>query len=122
MSLSTAPTRRKDRAFFRDVLKLNAVDAGDGWLIFGLPPAETAIHPIEPGDACGQPHAGRRLLGAVLYLMCDDLHATIASLQAKNVHCSPVGEERWGIHTSVILPSGSEIGLYQPKHPLAIQS
>src|SRR5438128_347503 len=100
-----------DRAFFRDVLSFRAVDAGEGWLIFALPPAEAGIHPAEPADDRRQLHGGRHLLGSVLYLMCDDLPATIASLKAKNVACSAVEEERWGIHTSILLPSGSEIGL-----------
>jgi hypothetical protein len=110
-----------DRAFFRDVLNFPAVDAGGGWLIFALPPAEAGIHPTEADTDRRQLHGGRHLLGAVLYLMCDDLPSIIASLQAKNITCSPVAEERWGMHASMILPSGSEIGLYQPKHPLAIE-
>jgi hypothetical protein len=111
-----------DRAFFRDVLNLHAVDAGGGWLIFGLPPAELGIHPTEQGRDRRQAHAGRKLLGAVVYLICDDLQATIISLKAKNVACSTIAEENWGIHTSIILPSGSEIGLYRPKHPVAFKS
>lgn len=107
----------EDRAFFRDVLNFPSVDAGRGWLIFGLPPAEVAIHPIESRDAS---HKDQGLPGAVLYLMCDDLNATIAMLKTKNVSCSAIKEERWGSVTSIVLPSGSEIGLYQPKHPLAI--
>jgi catechol 2,3-dioxygenase-like lactoylglutathione lyase family enzyme len=110
-----------DRAFFRDVLNLHFVDAGGGWLIFGLPPAEMGIHPMENGDDRRQLHGGRHLLGAVLYLMCDDLQATITSLKAKNIPCSAIDEEDWGRSTSIILPSGSEIGLYQPKHELAIK-
>jgi hypothetical protein len=108
-----------DRNFFQDVLNFSAVDAGGGWLIFALPPAELGIHPTEADTDRRQEHGGRRLLGAVLYLMCDDLRATIASLKAKKVSCSAIEEEQWGIHTSIILPSGSEIGLYQPKHPVA---
>jgi hypothetical protein len=111
-----------DRAFFRDVLKLRTVDVGHGWLIFGLPPAEAGIHPTEPDDDRRQLHGDRRLLGAVLYLMCDDLKATIAFLKTKNVSCSATHEENWGISTTIILPSGSEIGLYQPKHPMAIKA
>jgi catechol 2,3-dioxygenase-like lactoylglutathione lyase family enzyme len=111
-----------DRAFFRDVLRFHNVDAGEGWLIFGLPPAELGIHPTDEGEHRHQFHGGHHLLGSVLYLMCDDLKAMVASLRAKNVSCSEIGEERWGIHTIIILPSGSELGLYQPKHPLAIKS
>src|SRR5262249_5299297 len=96
-----------DRDFFRDVLNFSAVDAGGGWPSFALPPAELAIHPTEPDSDRAQPHGGRRLFGSVLYLMCDDLSATIASLKSRNVLCSEVEEEEWGIHTSIILPSGS---------------
>lgn len=108
-----------DRAFFRDVLGFRNVDAGEGWLIFALPPAEAAFHPSD-GHA-GQGHAGGELLGAVLYLMCDDLAATIKSLQAKKVVCSPVDKARWGSKTSFRLPGGGDIGLYQPAHPTAIK-
>ncbi|HEV1994225.1 MAG TPA: hypothetical protein VGR03_07835 [Candidatus Acidoferrum sp.] len=107
-----------DRAFFRDVLEFPAVDIGGGWLIFALPPAEAALHPSDGDNR--QLHGGRHLLGAVLYLMCDDLHSLIKSLDVKNVSCSPVSEEAWGIKTSIRLPSGGEIGLYQPKHATAL--
>ena len=107
-----------DRAFFRDVLQFASVDAGGGWLIFALPPAEAAFHPV--GDDAGPRHAGHQMLGAVVYLMCDDLHATIASLAARNVRCAPVTEQRWGTTTTIPLPSGGEIGLYQPSHPTAL--
>jgi hypothetical protein len=106
-----------DRRFFQDVLNFRSVDAGGGWLIFALPPAEMGIHPAE-----GQPshlHAEHQLLGAVLYLMCDDLRSTIQSLEAKKVVCSGVSEAAWGIKTTIRLPSGGEIGLYQPSHPTA---
>jgi catechol 2,3-dioxygenase-like lactoylglutathione lyase family enzyme len=93
-----------DRAFFRDILGFPSVDAGRGWLIFGLPAAEAASHPAEKNDR----HE--------LYLMCDDLKNEIAALNAKGVECSPVMEERWGSITKVRLPGGGEIGLYQPKH------
>jgi catechol 2,3-dioxygenase-like lactoylglutathione lyase family enzyme len=106
-----------DRAFFRDVLKFPSVDVGGGWLIFKIPPAEAAFHPSH-GDTT-QAHGGRQLLGAVLYLMCDDLQELIARLQAKGIHCSPVEEEAWGIKTTIPLPSGGEVGLYQPKHQTA---
>ena len=108
-----------DRAFFRHILGFRAVNAGEGWLIFALPPAEAGIHPTD-GETRQQLHGGRGLLGAVLYLMCDDLPSTIKSLQAKNVTCSPVEEAPWGIKTTIQLPSGGEIGLYQPTHPTAI--
>ena len=96
------------RTFFRDVLGLPFVDAGRGWLIFKAPPAEIAVHPAEEG--------GRH----ELYLMCDDLDATIAELHAKGVVTRAVSEQRWGRLTQIVLPSGEELGLYQPKHPTAI--
>jgi catechol 2,3-dioxygenase-like lactoylglutathione lyase family enzyme len=98
-----------DRAFFRDVLKFPAVDAGHGWLIFALPSAEAAFHPAEKNDL----HE--------LYFMCDDLNATIDELKSKKVKCGPVKEERWGSVTTISLPRGGKIGLYQPKHPTAIK-
>jgi len=98
-----------DRAFFRDVLRFPSVDAGRGWLIFALPPAEAAFHPADEN--------GRH----ELYLMCDDLKAEMASLKEKGVVCSEVHEERWGSITQVRLPGGGEVGLYQPKHPTALK-
>ena len=95
------------------------MDAGGGWLIFTLPPAEVGIHPTD-NEKRSQPHGGRHLLGSVLYLMCEDLPATMKSLQAKGVSCSQVEEEDWGIKTTMKLPSGGEIGLYQPTHPTAL--
>jgi catechol 2,3-dioxygenase-like lactoylglutathione lyase family enzyme len=94
-----------DRAFFRDVLDYPFVDAGHGWLIFALPPAELAVHPAEAGDR----HE--------LYLMCDDLTAEMRALAEKGVRCSEVEEARWGSVTKIRLPGGGEVGLYQPKHP-----
>ena len=107
-----------DRKFFRDVLQFRAVDAGEGWLIFALPPAEMGIHPSSEVPA--QLHAEHNLLGTVLYLMCDDLPSFVKSLQAKNVQCTEVETAGWGIKTTIKLPSGGEIGLYQPRHPTAI--
>ena len=98
-----------DRKFFRDVLKFPPVDAGQGWLIFALPPAEAAFHPAEKNDI----HE--------LYFMCDDLKATMESLKAKNVNCGEVTEQRWGSLTTLSLPGGGKVGLYQPKHPVAIK-
>jgi hypothetical protein len=106
-----------DRAFFRDVLEFRSIDVGEGWLIFAMPPAEAGIHPSEGEFA--QLHAGHKLLGAVLYLMCDDLKATMASLKDKNVRCSEAQTASWGITTTIPLPSGGEIGLYQARHPTA---
>ena len=105
-----------DRAFFRDVLEFPAVDAGHGWLIFALPPAEVALHPVDDTAAVA---SGDRALAGDLYLMCDDVQAVIASLAAKQVACTPVARERWGIRTSIRLPSGGTLGLYQPAHPTA---
>jgi hypothetical protein len=107
-----------DRAFFRDILEFPSVDAGGGWLIFALPPAELALHPASGEKK--QAHGGRSLLGAVLYLMCDDLTAEMQKLQTRNVECSAPEVERWGIKTTLLLPSGGAIGLYQPTHPTAL--
>jgi hypothetical protein len=107
-----------DREFLRDVLEFRSVDAGHGWLIFALPPSEIAVHPGS-GDFT-QSHGNISMLGCLLYLMCDDLAAVMRSLQAKNVICSPVAEAEWGSRTTLRLPSGSDIGLYQPRHPTAI--
>jgi predicted enzyme related to lactoylglutathione lyase len=97
------------RAFFRDVLDLPSVDAGGGWLIFALPPAELAAHPSERSGT----HE--------LYLMCDDITATVADLEAKGVELAgPVTEQGFGLMTRIKLPGGGELGLYEPKHPTAI--
>ena len=96
-----------DRAFFRDVLGLKSLDAGHGWLIFALPPAEVAFHPSEDNNV----HE--------LYLMCGDLKAEMASLAKKNVTCSQVQEAPWGSITKMRLPGGGQVHLYQPKHPIA---
>jgi len=98
-----------DRAFFRDILDFRSVDAGHGWLIFALPPAEAAFHPSE-----NDIHE--------LYFMCDDLRAEMARLAKKGVQCSPVEEARWGSVTKMRLPGGGNVGLYQPKHPTALVS
>lgn len=97
-----------DRAFFRDILGFGSVDAGHGWLIFALPPAEAAFHPAEEN--------GRH----ELYLMCDDLQAEMSALAAKGIQCSEVQEARWGSITKIPLPGGGKVGLYQPKHPTAL--
>lgn len=100
-----------DRTFLRDMLGFPNLDAGGGWLIFQLPPAELAVHPTHEGE--GAP-------AAELYLMCDDLDATLAELAAKGVHT--VGERtetRWGIRVWIPLPSGARVGMYQPRHPVA---
>lgn len=97
-----------DRAFFRDTLQMPVVDAGQGWLLFSLPPAEVAFHPSDKNDK----HE--------LYLMCDDLPATRKYLIDCGVLCGEMNEESWGITTEVHLPGGGRIGLYQPLHPTAI--
>jgi hypothetical protein len=97
-----------DRAFLRDVVGFPSVDAGHGWLIFALPPAEVAVHPGEENDR----HE--------LYLMCDDLAALTASMAARGVACGAVHEQPWGSLTTVALPGGGALGIYQPKHPTAL--
>lgn len=98
------------RAFFRDVLKFPHVDAGHGWLIFAAPPGEIAVHPAdEPGS-----HE--------LYLMCSDIKATIAELERKDVEFTePVSEQGWGLLTHIKLPDGEKLGLYEPRHKMAIK-
>src|SRR5262245_53801535 len=96
------------RAFLRDILGLSSVDAGRGWLMFAAPPAELAVHPAEDAEYCE------------LYFMCDDLDATIADLTRKGVKTGDVSEQPWGRVTHMTLPSGQALGIYQPKHPMAI--
>ena len=96
------------RAFFADALGLRSVDAGGGWLIFALPPAELACHPTTPEDS------GRH----ELFAMCDDIDATVADLQAKGVEfVAPISEAGFGRMTRMRVPGGGELGLYQPTHP-----
>ena len=96
-----------DRAFFRDVLGFPSVDAGQGWLIFALPPSEIACHPAKENGK----HE--------IYLTCDDVAETIRSLKRRKVECDPVTDTGWGLLTYVSLPGGGRLGLYQPKHPMA---
>jgi catechol 2,3-dioxygenase-like lactoylglutathione lyase family enzyme len=99
-----------DRIFFRDIFGFDSVDAGHGWLIFALPPAEVAFHPD------GESHHE-------LYLMCDDLEATIADLETKGVvFKGPIDDLRWGRLAHLELPGGGTLGIYQPKHPLPPRS
>jgi hypothetical protein len=107
-----------DRAYLRDVLGFRSVDAGRGWLIFALPPAEIAVHPSEEES---QNKAGDGVASAALYLMCDDLKSTMISLKAKKASFAPVQDAQWGTVTTFALPSGAKIGLYQPKHPTAVE-
>ena len=94
-----------DRAFFRDVLKLSSVDAGNGWLIFAMPPLEAAFHDSERN---GQHE---------LYFMCDDIAATLKDLQEKDVPASDISQQRWGKTATFTLPGGGKLGIYQPAHP-----
>jgi hypothetical protein len=103
-----------DRAFFSTVLEFRSIDLGEGWLLFALPPAELAVHP--GGGDFVQMHAEHPMLGAVLYLVCDDLRSMMQSLEGKGVACATPVEADWGISTSLRLPSGGEIGVYQPSH------
>jgi len=110
-----------DRAFFRYILGLRFVDAANGWLILARPPTEVRI---DPGSGDFVPlHGHRQLLGAVLYPMCENLSAVRESLESANVARSPITEEQMGGgRTRIRLPSGGEMGLYQPSHPTAIES
>jgi catechol 2,3-dioxygenase-like lactoylglutathione lyase family enzyme len=97
-----------DRAFIRDVLGYPNVDTGGGWLIFRAPPTELAVHPIDGPEK----HE--------LYLMCDDIEATVTELTAKGVvFATSVSDEGWGLLTAIRLPGGGELGLYEPRHPRA---
>jgi catechol 2,3-dioxygenase-like lactoylglutathione lyase family enzyme len=97
-----------DRSFLRDTLGFSPVDAGGGWLIFALPPAELAAHPTD-GDSLYE-----------LYLMCDDIEATVDELTGKGVELTgPVTDEGWGLLTAIALPGGGQLGLYEPRHPTA---
>jgi len=93
-----------DRAFFRDVLELTNVDVGGGWLIFGLPPAEVAVHPGEKNDV----HE--------FYLMCDDVTALVETMKNRGVQCGAIEDQGWGVLTHVTLPGGGKLGIYQPRH------
>jgi hypothetical protein len=93
-----------DRDFFKDVLRLPSADVGGGWLLFGLPPSELAVHPGEKNDQ----HE--------IYLMCDDVTAFVAEMARHNIGCSPAKDQGWGIVTQVQLPGGGKLGVYQPRH------
>jgi catechol 2,3-dioxygenase-like lactoylglutathione lyase family enzyme len=93
-----------DRAFLRDVLKLPHVDVGGGWLIFGLPPSEVAVHPSDENDI----HE--------LYFMTDDIEAFIAAMATHGLECTPVADQGWGLLTHLTLPGGGTLGIYQPRH------
>lgn len=93
-----------DRAFFRDVLKLPHVDVGDGWLVFGLPPSEVAVHPSKRNGVHG------------LYLMCADVDRFVAAMKDRRISCGQIHEMGWGRLTEVSLPGGGKLGVYQPRH------
>jgi hypothetical protein len=93
-----------DRAFLRDVLRLTHIDVGGGWLIFGLPPAEVAVHPSDSNSI----HE--------LYLMCDDIEALISEMKRHKIACSPIQNRDWGLLTHVTVPGGGTLGIYQPRH------
>jgi len=99
-----------DRAFFKDVLGFRSVDAGHGWLIFAVPAAEVAFHP----DNENNKHE--------MYFTCDDIKAQMADLGKKHVEVGETSEERWGTRTTISLPGGGTIGLYQPKHPVTFKT
>jgi hypothetical protein len=93
-----------DRAFLRDVLKFPSVDVGDGWLIFGLPPAEVAVHPSNENNV----HE--------FYLMCDDVNAFVADMKKRTIDCDAVVDQGYGLMTQVKLPGGGKLGVYEPRH------
>jgi len=93
-----------DRDFLKDVLKLFHVDVGGGWLIFGLPPAELAVHPSDTNNK------------REFYFICDDIHAFIAEMKLANVDCSEVKDEGWGLLSYIKLPGGGELGIYEARH------
>jgi hypothetical protein len=103
----------RDRALLKDVLGLPHVDVGGGWLIFGLPPAEIAVHPGDENDV----HE--------LYLMCEDIEKAVAALGARGVACSPRQNQGWGIVSQITLPGGGRLGIYEPRHarpkPMAVK-
>jgi catechol 2,3-dioxygenase-like lactoylglutathione lyase family enzyme len=102
------------RAFFRDVLELRSVDAGDGWLIFALPPAELAVH---PGTGWGEREGGHRL-----FLVCDEIERTIAELRQKGAEfTTEIEDEGWGLITMLKVPGHGDVGLYQPTHPSPLE-
>jgi hypothetical protein len=93
-----------DRRLLRDVFKLPHVDVGEGWLIFGLPPAEVAIHPSEKNNI----HE--------LYLMCADVKAFVTAMRKRGIGCAPVQDAGWGLLTRMTLPGGGKLGVYEPRH------
>jgi catechol 2,3-dioxygenase-like lactoylglutathione lyase family enzyme len=109
-----------DRAFMRDILGWKGVDTGGGWIIFGMSPAEAGVHPLA-GPRMPETD-GQGILTAHVYLMCADLDAVMTELKAKGVEFEEVREEQWGMNTTLGLPSGGRLGIYQPYHPTALNS
>lgn len=103
-SIIYSKSAEADRAFLRDVLGLTSVDVGEGWLIFGLPPAEVAVHP-----------SGKNGVHE-FYLMCDHVEAFVAQMKKSRIACGPVQNLGWGLLTNVVLPGGGKLGVYQPRH------
>lgn len=99
---STDPDQ--DRGFLRDVIGLSHVDVGHGWLIFGLPPSEVAVHPAESNGT----HE--------LYLMCEDIEAFVAEMATRSIPCDEVADQGWGLLTRLTLPGGGKLGVYEPRH------
>jgi hypothetical protein len=95
---------KADQAFLTEVLKLASVEEGDGFLIFGLPPAEVAIHEADKNDI----HQ--------LFLMCDDIHAFVADMEQRGISTTPPANRGWGTLTEITLPGGGMLGVYQPHH------
>jgi catechol 2,3-dioxygenase-like lactoylglutathione lyase family enzyme len=115
-----------DRAFLRDVLGFKYVDTGHDWLIFQLPPTEAGVHPLEgpnlpPAAACAERGSGGSFAIASVWLMCSDITATMHTLAGLGVSVMPPQDEGWGIATSLALPSGAKLGLYQPRHQTALE-
>ncbi len=95
---------KADRQFFRDLLHLPHVDVGEGWLIFGLPPSELAVHPAETSGA------------QEIYLLCDQIQAFLQEMEKRGISCAPIQSQRWGLLTYVTLPGGGRLGIYEPRH------
>lgn len=93
-----------DIDFFKNVLKFPNVDAGRGWLIFGLPPSEVAVHPASENGL------------QEFYLLCDDINDFVKEMGAHKIDCTAIDEQRWGLITHITLPGGGKIGVYEPKH------
>lgn len=93
-----------DRSFFRDVLELPSVDVGGGWLIFGLPPSEVAVHPADKNNI----HE--------LYLICKDVRVFVTAMKKRGLKCSAVQDTGWGLFTGLTLPGGGRLGVYEPRH------